>query len=116
MKIYQVHEHGGEYEDYYDWIVGSYLRKERAKEHKRELEENEKTLEGRSKKCANCPFLDEDINVLPNLLAKYSDYCNNFELYNELYDGEDFEDIYCKNMYEHWNSSWFTIEEVEVEE
>lgn len=45
MKIYQIHEYGGEWEDKYDWIVGSYLSEERAmKEHMRlekEYEENE---------------------------------------------------------------------------
>ena len=30
MKIYQVHKYSGEYEDYRDQIIGSYLRRERA--------------------------------------------------------------------------------------
>ena len=32
MKIYQLHKFGGEWEDSYDYIIGSYLRKERAEE------------------------------------------------------------------------------------
>ena len=35
FKIYQIHEQGGEYEDRFDNVVGSYLHKERAE---RELE------------------------------------------------------------------------------
>lgn len=35
FKIYQIHEMGGEYEDRFDNVVGSYLHKERAE---RELE------------------------------------------------------------------------------
>ena len=27
FKIYQIHERGGAYEDYFDYIVGSYLHK-----------------------------------------------------------------------------------------
>ena len=34
MKIYQLHEYSGEYEDFSDRIIGSYLRKERAEEEK----------------------------------------------------------------------------------
>lgn len=30
MKIYQIHNIGGEYEDAYDVIVGTYLRRESA--------------------------------------------------------------------------------------
>ena len=34
MTIYQLHEYSGEWEDYRDRIIGSYLRKERAEEEK----------------------------------------------------------------------------------
>ena len=30
MKIYQIHQFGGMYEDHYDYIVGSYVHKESA--------------------------------------------------------------------------------------
>lgn len=30
MTIYQIHEYSGEYEDYRDYIVGSYLNREKA--------------------------------------------------------------------------------------
>ena len=32
MKIYQLHKYGGELEDYRNYIIGSYLHKERAEE------------------------------------------------------------------------------------
>ena len=30
MKIYQLHEYGGQWEDSFDYIIDSYLKKERA--------------------------------------------------------------------------------------
>ena len=42
MKIYQLHERGGEWEDYYDYIRGSFLRKERAIEEKIKAEVKQK--------------------------------------------------------------------------
>ncbi len=34
MVIYQIHKYSGQYEDFTDVIVGSYLKKERAEEEK----------------------------------------------------------------------------------
>lgn len=33
FKIYQIHERGGAYEDYFDYIVGSYLHKKKQNEN-----------------------------------------------------------------------------------
>ena len=38
MKIYQLHKYGGEFEEAYDYIIGSYFRKERAEEEKMKVE------------------------------------------------------------------------------
>lgn len=41
FTIYQIHEMSGEYEDYRDTIVGSYLRKDRAEEVIKTLRDKE---------------------------------------------------------------------------
>lgn len=38
MKIYQIHEYGGEWKDSYDFIVGSFVSRERAILEKKRLE------------------------------------------------------------------------------
>jgi Na+/melibiose symporter-like transporter len=46
MKIYQLHKYGGEWEDAYDYIIGTYWLKKRAEEEKSKAEakENASTL------------------------------------------------------------------------
>ena len=111
MTIYQLHECGGEWEDYRDYIIGSYLRKERAEEEKAKAEAKEKELIEQSNKCGRCPFETEDFDKLDDLLVEYSDYCDKAVLRS------DFEGcIYCENCYSHWDEMRFYIEEVEVEE
>ena len=111
MKIYQLHEYRGEYEDFRDYIIGSYLRKERAEEEKAKAEAKEKELMEHSEKCNSCPVLDADpSSSLDSLLCKYSDYCSEMALEESDYG------IDCKNYYLKWDDSTFKIEEVEVEE
>ena len=50
MKIYQIHEYGGELEDKFDYIVGSYLSEERAIAERMKLEANEENYIKRAKK------------------------------------------------------------------
>ena len=50
MKIYQLHEYSGVWEDFHDYIRGSYLRKERAEKEKVKAEAEEKELAKKSKK------------------------------------------------------------------
>ena len=111
MKIYQLHEYCGEWEDFRDYIRGSYLRKERAVEEKIKAEAKEKELTKKSKKCNNCPALDAyPFSSFDSLFDKYCDYCSEMEL-EETEDG-----INCKNYHSMWNISDFKIKEVEVEE
>lgn len=111
MKIYQLHEHSGEYEDYRDRIVGSYLRKERAEEEKIKSETKEKEMTEHSKRCLNCPFVEFDDTVnINDLLIKYPNYCSESKLRKDEYG------IECDNYYTHWDRATFKIEEVEVEE
>ena len=109
MKIYQLHECNGEWEDYHDYIIGSYLRKERAEEEKAKAEAKEKELMNNSSKCNKCPFLDCAF-IDNKLLEKYSDYCSEASLEEGEY-GVD-----CANYYVRWDKSNFYIKEVEVEE
>ena len=106
MIIYQLHKYSGEWEDFRDRIVGSYLRKERAIEEKNRLEAEESKLIEQSRKCGKCPYLYDYFIANEKLL----EYCSNAKL--EEYD----DDIDCDNYYQHYDEATFKIEEVEVEE
>jgi hypothetical protein len=110
MVIYQLHECGGEWEDYYDHIIGSYLRKERAEEEKAKAEAKEKVKVEKGNKCKRCPFMDVDFEDFGKTLLKHPDYCNKSNL---VYKGSL--GVSCKKYYFHWDESSFKIEEVEVE-
>ena len=110
MIVYQLHEYSGEYEDYSDCIIGSYLRKERAEEEKAKAEAKEKDLREHSKRCVNCPFIEIEPSDLQELLVKHPDYCSELKL------SEDEYGIECDNYYLQMNKATFEIEEVEVEE
>ena len=106
MKIYQLHEYSGEWEDYRDRIIGSYLRKERAEEEKAKAEAKEKELVEQHKKCDECLYLYDAYITNEELLS----YCAKAKL------EEDDDDINCVNYYTHWDEATFEIKEVEVEE
>lgn len=111
MKIYQLHEYSGEWEDATDYIRGSYLRKERAEEEKAKAEEFEKILRERSDKCNKCPvFCEDPFLSATDLIEKHSDYCDLMEL-----DDSDY-GVNCMNYAFKWDFSTFKIVEVEVEE
>lgn len=112
MKIYQLHEYKGEWKDFSDFIIGSYLRKERAEEELAKAEVKEEILKEHNNRCRDCPFLGEPYCDLDDLLLKHNDYCSEKEL-------EDLGVSYgikCKNYYLKWFDSTFKIEEIEVEE
>lgn len=82
MKIYQIHEIRGQYTDYCDTIVGTYLNKETARRELfrlcRKVEESKKMAQ----RCSKCPwYLDDQV---PPVV-----YCPGF---SEDLDTED-----CKN-------------------
>ena len=113
MKIYQLHKYGGEWEDSFDFIIGSYLRRERAEEEKAKAEAEEKELREHFKRCFDCPYTEDfedgfvDVNVL---VSENPNYCNKAKLESGDYG------ISCENSYYHWDEATFEIEEVEVEE
>lgn len=55
MTIYQIHEHSGECENYRDYIVGTYLHKEKAVAKMEELQRTEKN-ESRTKSVPRVPL------------------------------------------------------------
>lgn len=82
MKIYQIHEYGGQWEDRYDYIVASYLSEEKAIKEKERLEIEEEGL----MKCSSCPLYfcedDCDNNCLEcnkHRVEKAKSYCKNYE-------------------------------------
>ena len=54
MKIYQIHEYGGEYEHFYDYIVGSYLDREQAQEEMDRLIEQHAKRKKQEDECYEC--------------------------------------------------------------
>ena len=112
MKIYQLHEYSGEWEDFRDRIIGSYLRKERAEEEKAKSETREKELIEHGQRCARCPFLEFEVafSNIDELLQEHSYYCSEAKLENGNYG------INCSNYYYKWDEATFEVKEVEVEE
>ena len=109
MKIYQLHEYSGEWEDFQDCIIGSYFSKQRAEEEKAKAEAEEKELMEHSNRCNGCPFLDEYNGCnLDDLMEEYPDYCPDIELNKTMWG------VHCENHYCKWDESTFVIKEVEV--
>ena len=108
MKIYQIHEYGGEWEDSYDFIVGSFVSRERAILEQKRLEKEEEIIA----KCNSCPlyYCVDDCNYdCENCddicVERAKQYCDRFEPIEE--------PVRCKNYFSK-DYSCFFIEEVEV--
>ena len=112
MKIYQLHEYSGEWEDFRDYIVGSYVNVERAKAEMAKLQEKAKEKTQQSRICNGCPICDsfgrDDFEVLAQ---ECSNYCKRFEREN-CEDGS----IDCANWTSCYDEPSFEIKEVDVEE
>lgn len=120
MKIYQIHEYGGEYEDRYDWIVASYLSKEKAQaeQERLELEEEER------RKCGCCPLYYcepdcdgdcEKCNDSEYKIKKAKEYCDRYEPFDKnKHDQEECATEKCVNFYYVFDDSFFKTEEVDV--
>ena len=112
MKIYQLHKYGGEWEDSFDYIVASFLKKEKAEKIMAELQEEDALLKERSDKCSDCPYLEDwsrEDNKL--LITKMKEYCRASNIHFDE-DGE----VRCDNYTAYWDNEYFEIKEVEVEE
>ena len=112
MIIYQIHEYSGDYEDYRDYIVGSYLNKEKAMVKMEELQCIETEKRDKSDHCSLCPICDEDImdDDFDMAVKRCSRYCRDAKITEDRF-GYD-----CKNYRSHWDETTYEIKEVEVEE
>ena len=114
MKIYQIHEHSGSYEDYRDRIVGTYLLEPKALSEKERLE----AIEAEREKCRECPLYicNDDNKVFCNndcgeschkhILSNIHKYCDKYD--------EDDGDNHCKNHTWYSDERTYEIKEVEV--
>ena len=75
MKIYQIHETGGEWEDSYDLIAGSYLspRKAEIECQKLRVEEDKRIVKAR--KCYDCPLYDSWNPITEQVVEAAKRYC-----------------------------------------
>lgn len=107
MKIYQIHKSGGEWEDKYDIIVGSYLSLDKAKAEKErlQLEEDKRVLQ--AQKCDKCPL------YLYRIYEKITDkMVENAKEYRQEYLST--ESRCCDNYEFDMDESFFDVREVEV--
>lgn len=113
MKSYQIHEYGGEWEDKYDDIVGSYLSEEKAIAEKERLEKEQEDFIKQAEKCYECPLYNKDRNI--NDVGKY---CDDYEPFEEgVHDPDEYDesDLCVNYVYRYLlNDSLYRIEEVEV--
>ena len=118
FKIYQIHEYSGEWEDYRDRIVDSYLLKDKAEvEMKRLIEE-----ENKKRKCNECPlyFCSVDCNLDCECgsdkcneykIEEIKTYCDNYKISKDK-DEDGFYD--CDNHISRLYDCSYNIKEVEV--
>lgn len=112
MKIYQIHESWGMYDDYTDWIVGSYLNKKKAIVKMEEFKRINKEKRAQCDRCLECPLweVDNDSDGLNSVIKKCSKHCSKAKIIKDPY-GYD-----CDNYQGCYEERDYIIEEVEVEE
>ena len=110
MKIYQLHKYGGEWEDHFDDIIGTYFLQIRAEEEKTKAELKDKEDKALARHCSNCPLVD-GWSLDDEVAKKCAEYCDKFKYIDMGDDGFD-----CGNYTTYWDEVCFRIEEVEVEE
>lgn len=114
MKIYQIHEYGGYWEDRFDCIVSSYLSEEKAIIEKERLEKEQEDFIKQSEKCYECPLYNRSRNI--NDVGKY---CDDYEVFEEgVHDPDEYDESdLCVNHVIHssyWYDAYYRIDEVEV--
>lgn len=110
MKIYQIHEHYGEWDYYFDAIRYTFLNKDKADLKLQELEEKELKLQEHTKMCDKCAYFNEyhKWGVEETLKACPDFHCDEAALYEDDYG------VCCKNYYTKWDKSNFYINEIDV--
>lgn len=105
MKIYQIHKSGGEWEDRYDMIVGSYLSLNKAKEEKERLQVEEHTRVLQAQKCDECPLYCSYEEITDMMVENAKEYCQEYF---------STESRCCDNYEFDMDESFFDVREVEV--
>lgn len=126
MKIYQIHKSGGEWEDYYDIIVASYVNEDKAEARLKELKEEQLKHEEQSKKCSECPVVNQSCSICEHLqicCVNFDkcdvEYCNEralrlVEEYCDNYSNIEDEYLSCENECWYTDNCSYRIEVVEV--
>ena len=111
MKIYQIHDTSGYGDDYQDYIVGTYLHKEKAEEVLKKFVDHEAELDQQSLKCAACPLADWlTKEEFEEVISEVRENCPKFKKVVDDRDG----DVSCRDYYSRWTTHDFKIKEVEV--
>lgn len=105
MKIYQIHKSGGEWEDRYDIIVGSYLNFNKAKEEKERLQTEEHMRILKAQKCDKCPLYYTYEKITDMMVENAKEYCQEYL---------STESRCCDNYEFDMDESFFDVREVEV--
>lgn len=120
MKVYQIHEYGGEWEGSYDYIRFTYLSEDKAKLKLKKLEDQELL----ARMCKNCP-LDycssycegehacETCNEKERI-KEAKNYCKRCDIEKIKDDCSKYAYIQCTNNSWHHEDSYFRIEEIDV--
>lgn len=110
MKIYQIHECGGQWEDSFDIIVGTYLYKDRAELEMQKLVDKEKKFQELYEKCQNCPIGDLDLQAdnFEEMKHMCSTYCGHSQIFEEQYG------YGCENEVVWQEETRYNLKEIEV--
>lgn len=115
MKIYQIHRYGGEWDDRFDDVVGTYLDKGRAMEKMAALEKEDECKVEHSHMCMDCPLWDEWSRYDDVVVQKAKEYCADFTKQGGS-DSEYKDGFGCINYVGYEENAFYRIEEVEVNE
>ena len=113
MKIYQIHETGGEYEDYFDYIVGTYLYQDKAELEMQRLIDAEEIRQKQYKKCQECPINDFDI-IADNPFDVIRKACQKYCSHSEVVEDIEYDEFFCENQASYWDDKNYELKEVEV--
>lgn len=109
MTVYQIHEYTGEYEDFVDRIVATYLDPDKAQDDMYKRRKAVEDLDKASAKCACCPTRTLSCeDVTEDLLKDIKRYCSKFEKI------EQDDELDCKNFFEVWDIPSYKIRAEEV--
>lgn len=106
LKVYQIVRAVGCYEDYHEYIVGTYL-------HKQKAESELARMKAEVPDCDECPYSEEyQDKPIETDCPHHKPY--NYREYN---NWEDDDDAYtCKNCIDPYDAPSFRIDEYEVDE